>query len=262
MEWCYLCGQPIGPGQLATGDHVVPVVFLGKKQPKTPGFDYAGRIPTHQTCNNNFSDETFFRQAIHLLELVQLRHVPEVHQSSQCANIKIPPLKTDQVFTLANRDFRRFSFIDTREIDVKALINPTFYENREKINLLKIAIQAAIGVKAKSAAALLVKRKIKRVPSFWRIYASPFELEGSPDLSKYFGSDKPFGPCTQASLRQVRPDEWLVVYRHRSLLTFLLFVFHHAEVEPRQVLNRPECEIHTYYGSTLNSLVGHHWHVS
>lgn len=258
---CYLCGEPITTGQLVTGDHVVPVVFLGKKQPKLPGFDYAGRIPTHQACNNQFSDEAFFRQSIHLVELVQSRQMHGVLQSSEYAGIEIVPLTPDQAPTFTNREFRRFSFIDAREIDTETLKNPAFYEDKKKVNLLRIAVQAAISVKAKSAAALLVKRKLRRVPSFWRIYASPFELEGSPDLCKYFGLEKPFGPTTRASLRQVRPDEWLVVYQHRSLLTFLLFAFHDAELEPRQVLDTPGCEIHAYSGSTLNSLIGHQWHM-
>jgi hypothetical protein len=262
MEYsCYLCGQPILPHQLKTGDHVVPVVFLGKKQPKTPGFDYAGRIPTHQACNNHFSDETFFRQAMHLVELFQTSQVHGALQNSQHPDVKILPVTTDQVPLFTNRDFKRFNFIDTRDIEIETLSNPIFYADKTKTNLLKVAIQAAMTVKAKSASALLVKRQLKHVPAFWRIFATPFDAVGSPNLSKFFNSGKPFGPHTRASMLQAGRDEWLIAYQHRRLLTFLFFVFHEAEVDPRRVLDTADCEIHKYSANSLNDLAGHQWHL-
>lgn len=256
---CYLCGKAMDPGQPVTGDHVVPVVFLGKKQPKRPGFDYAGRMPTHQECNNHFSDETYFKQAVHLLELAQSRQMHDPLQISGHASITVLPVTPDQVPRFAGREFRRFGFIDTRAVELQSLKDPAFYADKTRVNLLKTAVQAAIAVKAKSAAALLVKRALREIPTFWRIYASPFEVEGSPDLSRYFGSIKPFGPNTRASMRQLRSDEWLVVYQHKSFLTFLLFVFHDAEVDPRQVLKAPGCEIHAFSGRALKDLAGYQW---
>ena len=258
---CYLCGKAIEPGQPVTGDHVVPVVFLGRKQPKTAGFDYAGRMRTHQTCNNHFSDETFFKQAIHLLELAQAQQMHGALQSREHPGITILPVTPDQVPRFTGREFKRFGFIDTRHVAPEALKDPAFYEGKKKVNLLRTAAQAAMAVKAKSSAALLVKRVIRGVPTQWRIYATPFEIGGKPDLAEHFGSTKPFGPHTRASIREVRPDEWLVVYQHRTLLTFLLFSLHEGDVDPRRTLSHPGCEIYAFSGTALNKLAEHEWNV-
>lgn len=103
-DLCYLCGKAIEPGQPVTGDHVVPVVFLERKQPKTPGFDYTGRMRTHQACNNHFSDETFFKQAIHLLELAQARQMHGALRSREHPGITILPVTPDQVPRFTGRE--------------------------------------------------------------------------------------------------------------------------------------------------------------
>jgi hypothetical protein len=182
-------------------------------------------------------------------------------QSAQHADITSLPVTPDQVPRFTGREFKRFGFIDTRRVEPEVLKDPAFYVGKKKVSLLRLAAQAAIAVKAKSAAALLVKRAIKRIPSAWRIYATPFKVEGSPDLSEHFGSTKPFGPQTRASIREVQADEWLVVYQHRSFLTFLLFVLHSKEVDPRQILSHPDCEIYAFSGGALNDLAEHRWHV-
>jgi hypothetical protein len=256
---CYLCGTAIEPGQRITGDHVVPVVFLGKKQPKRVGFDYAGRLRTHQACNNNFSDESFLNQAVHLLELVRTQQMHNALQSREHPQITILPVTPDQVPRFTGREFKRFAFTDARQVDPEALKDPAFYEGKKKVNLLRIAAQATMAVKAKSSAALLVKRVIKRVPTHWRIYATPFEIGDEADLSAHFGSTKPFGPCTRATMREVASGEWLVVYQHRNFLTFLLFILHERDIDPRETLSHPNCEIYAFFGTSINELGGYDW---
>jgi len=256
---CYLCGTAIEPGHRITGDHVVPVVFLGKKQPKRVGFDYAGRLRTHQACNNNFSDESFLNQAVHLLELGRTQQMHSALQSREHPEITILPVTPDQVPRFTGREFKRFDLTDTRHVDLEALKNPAFYEGKKKVNLFRIAAQATIAVKAKSSAALLVKREIKRVPSHWRIFATPFEIGDKVDLAAHFGSTKPFGPYTRATMREVASGEWVVVYQHRNFLTFLLFILHERDVDPRKTLSHPDCEIYAFFGTSINELAGYDW---
>ena len=40
---CYLCGKGISVEDVVSDDHVVPKQFIKRSQPKTKGFDYAGK---------------------------------------------------------------------------------------------------------------------------------------------------------------------------------------------------------------------------
>lgn len=249
------------PDQAVTGDHVVPTVLLGRKQPKMPGYDYAGRIRTHQTCNNHFSDETFFRQALHLALLFQHGNTHDPLQNVRHPGITILPVTPDQVPAFVDRDFRRFKFIDTRYTDIAQLKDPEFYADKLKTNPLKEAIYAAMSVMAKSAAALLVTRELHRVPRNWRIFASPHEVIDLVDTVPIFNGTRPFGQHTRASVHKFNPNEWGVAYQHKSLLMLFLFAFHDAEVDIRKAFNIPDSEIHGFFGNSLNDLLTLQWQV-
>ena len=51
---CYLCNEPILPDQKISGDHVYPKGIMKREQPKVKGFDYAGKVDSHENCNNEF----------------------------------------------------------------------------------------------------------------------------------------------------------------------------------------------------------------
>lgn len=256
---CYLCGHPIEPDQARTGDHVVPTVLLGRKQPKVPGYDYAGRIPTHRTCNNHFSDETFFRQALHLILLILHGNTHGSLQNAQHPGITILPVTPDQVPAFVERDFRRFKFIDTRNTEIDQLKNPEFYADKLKTNLFKESMYAAMSVMAKSAAALLVMRKLHRVPRNWKIFASPHEAIDSWDTASVFNGTRPFDQHTRAAVHKSNQDEWFVAYQHKSLLMLFLFAFHDSDVDLRKTFAIPGSEIHGFFGDSLNDLLTLQW---
>jgi 5-methylcytosine-specific restriction endonuclease McrA len=77
---CYLCGKPIA-AQPQTGDHVVPKTLLEGQPPKMRGFEYAGLLPAHKKCNNEFGPESYTQRALELLDAL---HSPECTASLVC----------------------------------------------------------------------------------------------------------------------------------------------------------------------------------
>ena len=69
MDICYLCGKEI-VGSEESGDHAFPKTLLKREQRKAKGFDYGGKLPTHENCNNTFGPERFARKALELLQVL------------------------------------------------------------------------------------------------------------------------------------------------------------------------------------------------
>lgn len=256
---CYLCGQPItaGPGQ--TADHVVPTLLIDREQPKALGYEYAGKLPTHSECNNHFKDENFFKQALHLVLLVQAGETHNALQSVQHPGIVILPVTPDQVPKFGTREFRRFNFIDTRTTDVDDLKKPAFYADKTKTNLQKVALHASMTVLAKSAAALLIKRKLVGIPARWRIFASPHELRDPNELFRELAEIKPFDTHTRAALHHVNRGEWRVIYQYKTLLVIFLFAFHDSFVDFGSVFVIPGSEVHEFSSASLKDLLAVQW---
>ena len=259
---CYLCGKEFIPGEKITGDHVVPQALLEKRaQPKVRGIDYAGFIRTHRTCNNHFSDETFFRKALHLVELSIGGTMHNPLQSLKDPSISILPVTEDQIPNFGKNDFDRFKFIDTRQIPYGKFTDPKFFEGKPKTNLLENSMHAAMTVMAKSSAALLVKRYLRAVPSHWLILASPYDARGI-NLDDLFQGVKPFDRINRAKIEQQNIDEWSVLFQHKSLLVSYCFVFHRTDPVFNPGLFHPESEIHRYAGTDLNRMLQDQWHVA
>lgn len=64
---CYLCGTQVLVSEI-TDDHVVPKQFIKRSQPKVKGFDYAGVLPSHESCNNEFEPEVYSQKALILIK--------------------------------------------------------------------------------------------------------------------------------------------------------------------------------------------------
>lgn len=256
---CYLCGLPITAGQAQTADHVVPTLLLNRKQPKTKGFEYAGKLPTHSECNNHFKDENFFKPAQHLVLLVQAGKTHNPFQIEQHPGIVILPVTPDQVPNFGTREFRRFNFIDTRTMDIEDLKNPAFYADKTRTNLQKLALHALMTVLAKSAAALLLKRKLVGIPARWRIFASPHEVLDPDDAMGEFAGISPFDTHIRAAVHQMNEHEWRVIYQYKAILVIFLFVFHDSFVDFGKVFAIPGSEVHEFSSTSLNDLLSVQW---
>ena len=90
-----------------------------------------------------------------------------------------------------------------------------------------------MSVLAKSAAALLIKRDLRVVPSAWRIYAVPYS--GATDAINFddlLGPTKSFDTGVHVWRKQLSNTEWTVVFRAKSILLHLVFVFTEKEMGP------------------------------
>ena len=259
---CYLCGKEFLSDDVITDDHVVPEALLEKRaQPKVRGTDYAGFIKTHRTCNNHFSDETFVRKAMQIIELDLSGAMHNALQNVTDTSISILPVTEDQIPNFGKNDFSRFKIIDTRAIPYEEFTNPKFLEGKPKTNIRKESMHALMTVLAKSSAALLVKRFLRVVPSHWLILASMYYVR-EINLDDLFRGIKPFDKFNRARIERQRDGEWSVLFQHRSVLVSFNFVLHQLEPTFDPGLFDPDSEIHRYSGADLNSMLQNQWRVA
>ncbi|GAG47616.1 unnamed protein product, partial [marine sediment metagenome] len=186
----YLCGEEIEG--LASKDHVFPKQFIKRKQPKVKGFAYAGVLPTHEECNNKFGAERMCQKS---LQLIDALYNPEflILQHKNNPEIEIMAFDSDCLlgFTKSDREF--FKIIDARNTSIKELSDTEFYKDKTKTDPRKQALNIALSVLAKSAAAVLVRRYDISPNTSWRILCIPYH-GASPELNfdDLLGNTKPF----------------------------------------------------------------------
>ena len=111
---CYLCGRSIENHHTVSGDHVVPRQFIDRPQPKMKGFDYAGKLPSHEECNNRFGPETYSQKAIITIHALHDENCTYKASHPQNPEINILALNPDFFPGFTDRDLKYFKFIDVR----------------------------------------------------------------------------------------------------------------------------------------------------
>jgi len=255
---CYLCGLPLLGGR-TSADHAVPSVLISRTQPKAKGYDYAGKLPTHEACNNRFGPEIYASKALDLLDLLASGDGSHIYQHPKDPTIQIQALDASKLPQFTARDLAFFKIIDSRNTDEANWSNSAVFNGRPRTNVARDALYVALSVLAKSAAALLIKRKLHLVPSSWRIYAIPFlGATEALDFDEVRGATQPFDVGVKVWLRSDPPD-WLALYRAKSLLVYLVFVFapHNALARLHQLFL--DLEIHEFSGTSVNDLLTLGW---
>ncbi len=222
---CYLCGELVQEhGRSA--DHVVPKGLLERSQPKVKGFDYAGTLPTHPRCNNEFGPETYASKALALLEGL---HNPDCffeYPHPTVPNARMMAINAGLLPSFNERDLKFFRMIDARSMSIPQMHSPSLLEEHEPLNPKKQALFVALSVLTKSAAALIVSRKLRRVPASWDVLALPYfgdmDEHGFDDL---FGRTEPFDVGLKTWLGELETGDYLAIYRAKKLLAFFLFRF-------------------------------------
>lgn len=258
-EVCYLCGRPID-GEPATGDHAVPVSLITRDQPKAKGFDYGGKLPTHADCNNRFGPETYVAKALDLLELLASADGHGEFQHRNHPDITIKALDASKLPNFTRRDIEFFKFMDVRNEDYDVWSKPEFFNGKPKTNPTRDALHVAFSVLAKSAAALLVKRNLRAVPPGWQIYAAHYSgATDAIDFGDILGETKSFDSGVHVWRKQLDDTDWVVVYRARSVLLFLIFVFSGKDAGESIKRHFPGAEVHEFSGTSLNDLLVRGW---
>lgn len=224
MEICYLCGKVIETSNVSK-DHVVPRQFIVRKQPMAKGYDYAGKLPTHEECNNRFGPEAYSQKAIVLTKALYDQDCFLTREHRSDPNIKIMALNPDCFPGFTEADLEYFRFIDVRNVDYKDWSDPLYFKDKKKTNPKRMALNTALSVLCKSAAALLVSRKLTTPPSRWKVLAVPFIGGDNLDFDEIFGETKPFELGVKAWVKQLEAGDWLVAYKASGIFIYFLFGF-------------------------------------
>jgi hypothetical protein len=222
---CYLCGLAIPAGE-ETGDHVVPKQLIQRQHPKAKGFDYAGVLPSHQKCNNEFGPESYVKSALELIRVLHDDNCFVERQHRDRPEIKIMGLNQECLKGFTKRDLGFFKIIDVRHLEYEEFTNPAFFEGKPKTNPLKQALHTALAVLTKSAAAILVSRNLRTVPPRWRVVAMMYQGDTSRlDMKPILGDIKPFDIGLEVWVRPLETGDWVAVYKTPQLLLFVVFWF-------------------------------------
>ena len=258
---CYLCGKEIIEG-MASKDHVVPKQFINRKQPKIKGFDYTGVLPTHEKCNNKFGAERMCQKS---LQLIGALYNPEcflIRQHKDNPEIKIMAFNSDYLPGFTKSDLEFFKFIDMRNTPIKELSDTEFYKDKTKTDLCKQALNIALSVLVKSAAAVLVKRFDISPKTWWRILCIPYH-GASPtlDFDDLLGDTKPFEIGVKLwVIEPFKNNDFFTIYKNQVTLVYIFFWFSGKIAiieEIKRIFNEAE---HLYFeGSRLIDLSEYDW---
>lgn len=257
---CYLCGEEIPPDEVISKDHVVPKQLLDGQQPKRKGFDYAGFIKTHERCNNEFGPENYAQMALEL--------IPALHDPS--AFLRAPhPTDPSASFLILNAGFfkrfdqralKYFKIIDRRN-DSQPFPVLGELESRAKANPIQQSVNVALSVLAKSSAALIISRKLKAVPTEWKILAAMYVGDTNRlDFNEIIGKTAPFGEGVKVWLGRMETNDYFVAYVAEKVLVFFLFRFSTTMQAWRHMkLRFQHASRFTFYGTCINDLLSNGW---
>ncbi|MFQ5688611.1 MAG: hypothetical protein ACE5GV_18360 [Candidatus Scalindua sp.] len=222
-----MCGKEIIESD-DSGDHAFPKTLLKREQPKAKGYDYGGKLPTHETCNNTFGPERFVRKAIELLQILNNPDSYSTFQNVKHPDIEIMVIDSTFLSDLSEQEKEFFKINDVRNEKYSDWTDPETIRRHEKINPFLIPWNTALSVLAKSAAAILVKRhNIAPENTPWRILAIlNYTEDENIDLSKQFGKVKPFDEGIELYIKLFEKSrDYFVVFRYESLIVYLFFAF-------------------------------------
>lgn len=257
---CYLCGQPI-PCQELSDDHVVPKQLIKRKQPKVKGFDYAGTLPSHVKCNNQFGPEIYCQKALSLIRVLHDDSCFVTRRHRDDPNIVIQAINSDYLRDFSQQDLRFFKFIDVRHEDISEWSKPSFFANKPKTNPLEQSLFVSLAVLTKSAAALLVSRQLKTLPTQWRIIAIPYYWkDNTMDFDELVGDTKPFDIGVKVWLHEVNNGNWWAIYKASDVVVFLFFWLSGICSDLAEILPfRSDAQCFEFQSMRLIDLVGYQW---
>lgn len=257
---CYLCGKAIAAGE-ASEDHVVPKQLIQRPQPKVKGFKYAGVLPSHKKCNNEFGPEVYSPKAFALIRALHDENCFLERQHRNNPAVVVMTLNANCLSGFSKRDLMFFKIIDVRDKDYSEWSSPSFFKNKPKINALEHALFTALAVLSKSAAALLVSCHLTVVPSRWRIIAIPYFGEGNAvDFDALLGDTKPFDVGVKVWLRPMENGDWFAIYKVRDVVVYLLFWFSADDVHLegiRRIFG--DADRFLFDSASLTELIDYQW---
>ena len=257
---CYLCNRPIEHNE-NSDDHIVPKTLINRKQPRVKGYDYAGKLPSHRECNNQFGPETYASKA---LDLIAALHDPKSwfkYPHPANPSLLMMAVKSTALPNFTPRDLQFFKIIDAQTKSKAEIYDLALLDGREPTNPTKLATHTALSVLTKSAAALLISRHLRITPPSWDILAIPYVGEADAvDLDDVFGSTIPFDREVKVWIDHLETEDYLVVYRAKRVIVYFLFRFSVHSAAWNKMLSRFKGGSRLrFQGTTLNELVNYPW---
>lgn len=227
LRLCYLCGEPVEKD--SDDDHVVPRQFIKRKQPKVKGFDYAGVLKTHRTCNNKFGGrsaetEVICQQALKLIQVLYNEDCIITREYKKDPSIRIMGINFECLSSFNETDLQFFGLIDVHDKEYDEWASPEFLKQHKSIDLFKKPVNVALSVLAKSAAAILVSRHGFWPKSKWRIMALPhISSDSDVDFDHFFGTTKPFEIGVKLWTKPWDNGDRFTAYKYEGVHVFLNF---------------------------------------
>jgi hypothetical protein len=260
LERCYLCGRALRRSKRSS-DHAVPRVLLDGQPPKVRGFDYGGLLPTHKTCNNRFGPETYAQRA---LELISALHDPNcVHtfRHRDEPGVRLMALNAACLPNFDARARRYFRIMDRSGHPARPVPRLAELSDRTPVDPYKQSLHTALAVLLKSAAALLIRKRLRALPGAWQVMAVPFVGEAhAVDFDDLLGPTRPFSKHVKAWCGIFTTGDALVIYRARGVLVYFFFRFS-AQMEGwrhmrGQFVDYPRLR---FDGNCIRDVLSHGW---
>lgn len=260
LHLCYLCGKPVKPGQ-ESDDHVIPKTLIQRAQPRARGFDYGGKLPSHRDCNNRFGPETYVTKALDLVAVLHDEDCWFEYCHPANPSFRMMALKSTCLSNFTQRDLKYFEIIDAQAKSIREIHDLKLLEGRRPVNPKRLALSNALAVLTKSAAALLVSRKLDSMPTKWDVLAIPYVGDAdSIDFDDLLGSTAPFDVGVKVWIDHLETDDYLLVYRAKRVIVYFLFRFSASPAAWNRMLAQFAGGSRLcFQGSTLMELVHYEW---
>lgn len=258
---CYLCSKNIEENQKESSDHVVPRLFIDREQPKEKGFDYGGFIYTHETCNNTFGSEDYCRKALKILSKLYDPDCITIFPHPEYSSIKIMALNSDCFEEFSEKELYFFKIRDVRENSDAEIKDLNFIQESPPTNIGKRVLYTALAVITKSAAALLIKRHYRKIPSSWYVSVIPYHGDTSNlFFDEIFVDAKLFDKDVKIYIKYIGGGVHLVTFLSYGLMLYMFFHQSENRDNLRQIsLKFAEGEHYYFKGGCINELLNYQW---
>ena len=257
---CYLCGKHVAAHE-DSDDHVVPKTLIERTQPRVKGFDYAGKLPSHRTCNNEFGPETYAAKALDLVAALYDKDCVFEYPHPADPTFRMMALKSTCLPGFTRRDLTYFKIIDATSKSKTEIHDLHLLDGRQPVNPKRLALSTALAVLTKSAAALLVSRRLSSIPIAWDVLAIPHVGDAhAVDFDDLFGPTVPFDIGVKVWLGHLETDDYLVIYRAKRVIAYFLFRFSASPAAYNRMLAQFAGGSRLrFQGKTLMELVNYAW---
>ena len=138
---------------------------------------------------------------------------------------------------------------------------PAFYTDKPRADFRRTVLCTSLSVLAKSAAALLVSRRLAELPGNWDIVCVAFAGDATKaDLSAFFGETKPFAPDIRVWTKKFGAGSWISIYVTGTAVAWFFFLMDEDRSLVEGIRERfPRESCLRFQGKSLMDLVGHDW---